>query len=373
MSLEAREPGGPEPRPGLLEIAAYKGGAAEAPGAKRRLRLASNENPLGPSPLAVEAARRAAAELHRYPDGHSTALREALAAHEGIDPDRIVCGAGSDEIISLLCRAYAGPGDEVLYSAHGFLMYAISARTVGARPVAAPERDLTADVEALLALVTPATRLVFLANPNNPTGSYLSAADVRRLHAGLPENVLLVLDLAYAEYVRRNDYDLGFGLVEAHENVVVTRTFSKIHGLAALRLGWAYCPPAVADVLNRIRPPFNVNAVAQAAGLAALADEAHVERSVAENERARLAFLEGLGDLGLEAAPSVGNFVIVRFPDPAGAESGAEARRVLDGLAAAGVLVRGMAGYGLPDWLRVSLGTAEDMAVVVEALAKSRR
>ena len=268
---------GPAPRPGILDIAPYVAGEAKIVGIERPIRLASNESALGPSAKAIAAYRALADEIHRYPDGSADQLREALGRRHELDPMRIVCGAGSDEIITLLTRAYAGPGDEVLYSEHGFLMYAISARTVGAQPVAARERGLRADVDALLAKAGPRTKVLFLANPNNPTGSYLGKDEVARLHAGLPAGALLVIDAAYAEYVTRNDYDAGAEFVEANGNVVMTRTFSKIYGLAGLRLGWAYCPPAVADVLNRLRNPFNVSHVAQAAGVAALEDIAHVD------------------------------------------------------------------------------------------------
>lgn len=348
-------------RPGIMEIAAYVGGEAAIPGVERVIRLASNENPLGPSPRAVEAYRAMADALHRYPDGGAVALREAIAKALKLDGARIVCGAGSDELISLLTRAYAGPGDEVLYSRHGFLMYPIAAKSVGATPVAVPERELTADVDALLAAVTEHTRLLFLANPNNPTGSCLPASEIERLHAGLPDSVLLVLDSAYAEYVEGAGYSDGSALVEKHDNVVMTRTFSKIHGLASLRLGWAYCPPAVADVLHRVRGPFNVAAPAQAAGVAAIADSEHLEHSRRHNAAARTAFVEGLKRLNLRAEPSEGNFVLVRFGDAAAAAAH---------LKQAGILVRRMDAYGLPQHLRMTIGTDEEMARVLDALSR---
>src|SRR5690606_24331634 len=239
--------------------------------------------PLGPSPRAVEAFRAAADTLALYPDGSATRLRTALARHYGLNADRIVCGAGSDELLSLLAYAYLGPGDEAIHTRHGFLVYEIAIRAAGATPVVAPEMDLKADVDAILDRVGERTRIVFLANPNNPTGTYLPIDEIRRLHAGLPPSVLLILDAAYAEYVRRNDYEAGIELVATSENVVMTRTFSKVYGLASLRLGWAYCPASVADVLNRIRGPFNVNGAALEAGIAALADTSHIERAVAHN------------------------------------------------------------------------------------------
>ncbi len=353
----------PQPRPGILEITPYVGGKAKAEGANRAVRLASNENPLGASPAAIAAYRAEAESLHRYPDGGASALREALGKAEGLDPARLVCGAGSDELIQLLIRGYAGPGDEVLYSQHGFLVYPLASKAAGATPVAAPETDLRADVDALLERVGPRTRIVFLANPNNPTGSYLDRTSVARLHAGLPDDVLLALDAAYAEYVTKPDYDSGIALVNASHNVVMLRTFSKIHGLAALRLGWAFGPPDVIDVLNRIRGPFNVTAAAQAAGIAAIADSDHVAQSVAHNAKQLSAFRDAVVALGLEAPPSVGNFQLVRFPDP---EKSAKAAEAL--LASEGILVRAMAAYGLPDCLRITIGLEEDMAAVLESL-----
>src|SRR5207244_3140566 len=258
----------PVPGPGILDISPYIGGEAKAEGFDRPIRLASNESALGPSPKAMAAYRALAGEIHRYPDGSAAELREALGRHHELDPERIVCGAGSDELIGLLLRAYAGPGDEVLYSQHGFLMYPIGAKAVGATPVAVPERALTADVEGFLARVTERTRVVFIANPNNPTGTYLSVNEMARLHAGLPPHVVLAIDAAYAEFVNRNDYDAGTALVDRAENVVMLRTFSKIYALAGLRLGWAYCTPAIADVLNRIRGPFHINAAALAVAAA---------------------------------------------------------------------------------------------------------
>jgi histidinol-phosphate aminotransferase len=352
------------PRPGILDIKPYVGGEADAPGFDRPVRLAANENPLGASPRAAEAYRAVAGTLHRYPDGACGALRAAIARRHNLDADGIVCGAGSDELIALLIRAYAGPGDEVLYSAHGFLMYPLAALSAGATPVTAPERDLTADVDALLERVGPRTRLVCLANPNNPTGSWLPAADLRRLAAGLPEHALLLVDAAYAEYVMADGYEAGERLVESSDRVVMTRTFSKIHGLAALRLGWVYGPPAVVDVLNRVRGPFNVTAAAQAAGVAALDDEAHLARSRGHNARWMDWFRGEAAKLGLTARPSAGNFVLVQVPADPGAAT------LLAALKARGVLVRAMAAYGLPDGLRVTIGTEDEMRAAVAALGE---
>lgn len=356
----------PEPRAGILDIEPYKGGESAVAGVSRIIKLSSNESPLGPSPRAMAAITALAGEQHRYPDGACEALRQAIGKHHGLDPARIVCGCGSDELITLIARAYVGPGDEVLYSQYGFLMYAITAKGIGAKPVAAPETNLRTDVDALLGKVTSKTRIVFLANPNNPTGSFLTKDEVTRLHTGLPKDVLLVIDAAYAEYVVRNDYSAGAELVEAHGNVVMTRTFSKIYGLAGLRLGWAYCPPAVADVLNRLRNPFNVTALAQAAGVAALADIAHVDAARANNDIWLPWVSEELRKIGLDVAPSVGNFILVRFPtDPkhnADAANGFLCRH--------GIIPRKMGGYGLLHSLRITVGREDEMRLLVSTLAE---
>ncbi len=355
---------GPQPRQSVLEIKAYVPGTGKERADGKMFKLSSNETPLGPSPMAKQAYVHAAEHLEFYPDGGATALRQAIGAKYGIDPNRIVCGAGSDELISMLCHTYLEPGDEALYSQYGFLMYKISTLASGGVPVVAPETDLKADVDAMLAKVTDRTRLVFLANPNNPTGTYLPFEEVQRLHAGLPPNVILVLDAAYAEYVRRNDYSAGIDLVANSQNVVMMRTFSKIHGLAALRLGWAFCPEAIADVLNRVRGPFNVSAPAIAAGVAAIRDAAFMETAVAHNEQ-WLPWLTGeLETLGLTVTPSVGNFILVHFPDE-------EGRRAPDAdafLQDHGVYLRRMEGYGLPHCLRLTIGTEEANRLVVEAL-----
>jgi histidinol-phosphate aminotransferase len=354
----------PFPRPGILKISPYVGGEAKIAGRNRVLRLASNENPLGPSAKAVEAYQALAQELHRYPDGGAEELRRAIAQSVILPAEQLVCGAGSDELISLLVRAYAGPGEEVLYSQYGFLMYPLAALSCGARPVTAPEDRLRADCEALLAQVTDDTRLLFLANPNNPTGSYLSAAELHALHKGLPERVLLVIDAAYAEYVEAEDYSDGADLVAKAENVVMLRTFSKIHGLAALRLGWAYCPPAVADVLHRVRGPFNVSGAAQAAGVAAISDSDHVARSRDMNVKSKKHLSKGLAGLGLTVYPSEGNFLLVRFADEnACAAAGAALKE-------AGILVRQAASYGLADCLRITIGREEDTEELLTALAQ---
>jgi histidinol-phosphate aminotransferase len=354
------------PRPGILEFTPYVGGEAKAPGFERPIRLASNESALGPSRKAVAAYRALAGEIHRYPEGSAQELREALGRRHGLDPARIVCGAGSDELITLLLRCYAGPGDEVLYSRHGFLMYPINAMAAGATPIAAPERDLTTDVDALLARITERTRIVFIANPNNPTGTYLGAQEFARLHAGLPPSVLLAIDAAYAEFVNRNDYEPGAALVNRAENVVMLRTFSKIYALAGLRLGWAYCPPSVADLLNRIRSPFNVGSAAQAAGIAAVEDIEAFNQARAHNERWLSWFAERLTALGLELTPSVANFVLARFPD----DSQKNANAAFAFLQSRGILTRMMGAYGLPHHLRITIGTGPEMETVAATLAE---
>ncbi|MCG8546692.1 MAG: histidinol-phosphate transaminase [Alphaproteobacteria bacterium] len=353
----------PAPRPGILDLKPYVGGLHSVEGVDEVIVLASNETPLGPSPRAVEAYKATAAELHRYSDGHATALREKIAERFGVDADRVVCGAGSDELLQLLIRAYAGPGDEVLYSRHGFSIYPIFTRGAGATPVPAPEKVLTADVDSLLGRVTDKTRILFLANPNNPTGSYIPADELQRLRDGLRDDILLVIDSAYAEYVNRNDYTAGIEMVERHDNVVMTRTFSKIYGLAALRLGWAYCPDAIADVLHRLRGPFNVNAAAQAAGIAALEDTEHTDRARAHNDTWLPWTTTTLGALGLTVHPSVGNFVLVQFADAAAATTAYEF------LLSRGIITRKMDSYELPDCLRITIGLESEMKALAGALS----
>lgn len=356
----------PRPRPEVLGLAPYVGGEAALPGIQKPIRLAANENPLGPSPKAIAAIAEALSGAHRYPDGASTALRTAIAELHGLDVDRIVCGCGSDELITLLCRAYLGPGDEIVYNAHGFLMFPIAARGVGAVPVTAPEQDLTADVDALLAAVTERTRIVFLANPNNPTGTCLPDSEIRRLREGLPPDILLVLDGAYAEFVERDDYDAGARMVDAGGDTVMLRTFSKVYGLGGARLGWAYGPPVVVDALNRLRNPFNVTATAQAAGLAAVADQEYIARSVAHVVQWRDWLTARLRGLGLIVPESSGNFVLARFPGSAGSNRDARAADAF--LRGRGIIVRRMDSYGLSDALRITIGTDEETAAVATAL-----
>jgi histidinol-phosphate aminotransferase len=352
---------GPLPQPGILDISPYIGGDSRAPGTDTPARLASNENPLGASPDAAEAYARAIGDLHRYPDGSASALRAEIGARYGLDPAQIVCGAGSDELFALLATSYAGAGDQVLYSAHGFLAYPIAARAAGAEPVTVPENGLRTDVDAILAAIGPRTRIIFIANPNNPTGSYLSKCEVLRLVDGAPTEVLIVLDAAYAEYVGEEDYSAGHELVAARPNVVVTHTFSKIYGLGGVRLGWAYCPPAIADVLNRVRQPFNVNGPAMAAGVAALRDSAFVARSKAHVDQWRPWLADRLAGMGFAVYPAVANFLLVSM-----LPYGAEQVRLF--LKDNGVLVRQMGTYGLSDCLRITIGTEDELERLVAAL-----
>ena len=354
----------PTPRPGVLAIEPYVPGRSKAPVSGEVFKLSSNETPLGASPGAIAAYARVGHHLEAYPDGASTALRDAIGARYGLDPARIVCGAGSDEILSLLTHAYVGPGDEGLYSEYGFLVYKLAILGSGGTPVVAKETNRTAQVDALLAAVTPRTKILHLANPNNPTGTYLPHDELKRLANSLPPHVLLVIDAAYAEYVTRNDYSAGIELVAEHENVVMSRTFSKIYGLAAVRLGWCYAPAHVADAINRIRGPFNVTAPAIEAGVAALADTAHLEKAIAHNDRWLPWLAKEIEALGLSVTPSVGNFVLVDFPTT----PGLTAKDADDYLAAHGLIVRAVGVYGFPNSLRISIGTERANRKLVEVI-----
>jgi histidinol-phosphate aminotransferase len=346
------------PRPGVLDIAPYVGGSARISGANRAVKLSANENPHGPSPKAIEAYRAMAGELNLYPESHE-ALAGAIAAVHGIEAARIVLGNGSDELIALLCRAYAGEGDEVLYSAHGFLMYRLSALAAGATPVSAPERELTADVDALIAAMTERTRLVFVANPNNPTGTMLPGPEVARLADALPERALLVLDAAYAEYLKPGEDDGGVALVRDRQNVVMTRTFSKIYGLAALRLGWAYAPEHVVDVLHRVRGPFNVTRPALAAGEAAVQDQGWVDRCRVLNEVWRDWLAREIAEAGLPVVPSKANFLLVG----AGGRTAAFDAH----LQSRGLIARRVDGCGLPGHIRITVGDEAGCRAVADA------
>ena len=350
------------PQPGILDIAAYVGGESKIPGANRVIKLSSNENPYGPSPRVAAAYAEAGEKLAAYPDGGHASLRRAIAEVHGLDADRILCGNGSDECLALLAQAYAGPGDEVIHTEHGFGLYKINAQMVGATPICVQERDLTTSVDTILAACNDRTRLVYIANPNNPTGTLLGRAELARLAENLPPACLLVLDGAYAEFVADPDFDSGFSLVEGRDNVVVTRTFSKIHGLAGARVGWMYGPDHVIDALNRFRPPFNLNAAALLAGEAAIRDVDHVARCAVLNEVWRDWLRKRLGEMGVPTTPSQANFILADFGSVQAAEA-ADAH-----LKSRGLIVRRTASYGLPDRLRISIGDEEGCRAVAAAL-----
>jgi len=349
------------PQPGILDIAPYQGGEAKLRGHAAALKLSSNENPFGPGATTRAAYAAAVASLHVYPDSGHAALREAIGRTHGLDPARVICGAGSDEIIAFLAQAYAGPGDEVIHTEHGFGMYRINALGAGATPVEVAETERRTDVDRVLAACTGRTRLVFFANPNNPTGTMIPKADVARLAAGLPPQALLVVDGAYAEYVP--DFDGHAGLVETRDNVVMTRTFSKIYGLGGLRIGWGYGPDHVIAALNRLRGPFNLSTPALAAAQAAVEDADHVAFCRAENTRNRAWLAAELAALGVPSDPSEANFVLARFRGPA------EAAACDAALRAAGIIVRNVASYKLPSALRITVGDEAGCRRVVDCVA----
>jgi histidinol-phosphate aminotransferase len=355
--------GRPSPRVSVLQIEAYVPGRSAA-GSTKQFKLSSNESPLGPPRAAVEAYRQFSDRLDVYPDGSAHDLRTALGAHYGLDPERIVCGNGSDDLLHLLASAYIGPGDEAVFSEHGFLVYKIAILAAGGTPQIAREHNFTADVDAILSKVTDRTKVVFLANPNNPTGTFLAYDQVKRLHSLLPPNVLLVLDAAYAEYVRRNDYSPGLELAATSQNVVMTRTFSKIYGLAGLRLGWLYAAPHVCDALNRIRAPFNVTGPAQAAGIAALTDVEHLDRAVAHNQKWLAWLTTEIEKLGFPVTPSVGNFLLIHFLD---AQTAAAADAFLN---RRGLVLRSVVAYALPNCLRLTVGSEEANRHLIASLAQ---
>lgn len=356
----------PQPRAGLMDISLYEGGKSSLKGHDRVIKLSSNESALGPSPAALSQYVAVASELARYPDGSVAYLKAAIHEVHGLDSDRLICGAGSDEILCLVCRAYAGPGDEVIHTEHGFLMYGIYARSVGATPVVVPETNLTADVDAILAAVTDATKVVFVANPNNPTGTVLSTAELARLRESLREDIVLVVDGAYAEFMDDYDYDGGRALAERTSNTLITRTFSKIYGLASLRVGWAFGPKSIIETLERLRSPFNINGVAIAVAAAAMRDVTHTENAKAHNNRWMSVAVQRLRALGLAVIGESGNFVLPEFPGAPG-KTAADADAFLQ---SKGMIVRRVENYGLPNHLRITLGSDEEMELVLNALTQ---
>ncbi|MCQ4161440.1 histidinol-phosphate transaminase [Roseomonas sp. GC11] len=354
------------PRPSILSIEPYVGGESKLPGVNRIVKLSSNEGAFGPPPAAVEAITQAALKAHRYPDGGATALREAIGAHWGLDPARIVCGNGSDELIGHLCLAYGGEGTEIIMSAYGFMMYDIAGRYAGSRVLKVAERGGLADVDAMLAAVGPRTRIVFLTNPNNPTGALLPEAEMRRLRAGLRGDILLVIDSAYAEYVTEPSYDPGTALADATDNTIMLRTFSKIFGLGGMRIGWGYGAPAIIETLNRVRGPFNVASASQAAAIGALAEPGWVAKGAAHNTEWRAKVAAAFTAAGFTVAPSQTNFLMVDFGSP-------EAAKAVDAtMKARGLILRGLGGYGLPACLRVTIGNAEECQMVIDAITAHR-
>jgi histidinol-phosphate aminotransferase len=353
----------PKPRPEVFSVSPYVGGESVLPGVARVIKLSSNEGAFGPPPGALAALAQVGPKMHRYPDGGMAALRAAIGEKFGLDPARIVCGNGSDDLLALLIQAYGGPGTELIMSAHGFSIYEIAGKLAGCTVRKAAEQALTTDVDAVLALVNPATKMVFLANPNNPTGTLLAQSEMVRLRARLPEDVLLVIDAAYAEYVDDAAYDPGVALVDAGENTVMTRTFSKIFGLGGARLGWAYAPAPIVDVLNRVRMPFNVSSAVAAAGMAALAEPDWLEKGRAHNTQARRRLTERLAQAGLKVHPAAANFVLVDF----GSAERAVAADMF--LRARGMIVRNVKSYGLPECLRITIGTDEECNLVAEGLS----
>ena len=350
------------PQPGIMDIQLYQGGASQVAGVSNVVKLSSNENPFGPSEAAKEAFRKAAYDLHRYPSTDHRALREAIGEVHGLDPTRVVCGVGSDEIIAFLCQAYAGPGDEVIHTEHGFAMYKISAMANGATPVEVPERERVTDADAILAACTKNTKLVFIANPNNPTGTMIGDGEVARLAKGLPDHVLLVLDGAYAEYVE--GYDGGAGLVDSRENVVMTRTFSKLYGLGGLRVGWGYGPQHVVDVLNRMRGPFNLSQPALVTAHAAVRDQAWATKCREDNTRMRAWLAEALAEHGVPSDTSTANFILARFANRD------EAEACDTYLKSEGLIVRSVAGYNLPHCLRITVGDEPSCRRVAHAVGQ---
>lgn len=350
------------PQPGISDIDLYQGGASSVEGQSIVLKLSSNENPFGPSPKAIDALRKSANDMHRYPSTDHAALRKAIADVHGLWSDNIICGVGSDEIITFLCQAYAGVGDEVIYTEHGFAMYKISALAAGATPVEVAERNRVVNVDAILEAAGDKTKLVFIANPANPTGTMISEADVRKLAEGLPSHTLLVLDGAYAEFV--DGYDGGARLTHTYDNIFITRTFSKLYGLGGLRVGWGYGPRYIVDTLNRVRGPFNLSAPALSAAEASVRDTEFTEKCRADNARLRAWLAAALAEHGVSSDTSMANFILARFANQA------EAEACDDYLKTQGILVRRVAGYKLPHCLRITVGDEASCRRVAHAIGQ---
>ncbi len=356
----------PEPKAGILDIEPYKPGKSSVPGFEHPAKLSSNENILGCSPKARDAFLAAADGLNIYPDGQAGALRRAIAKRYGLEPERLAFGCGTDEVFALICQVFLEPGDNIIMGQHGFSTYAIQARACQAEVRMAPETNYRVNVDEMLKMVDERTRLLLIANPANPTGTFITREEVQRLHGELPSRVVLVLDGAYAEFATDPSFDDGFELARANQNMIVTHTFSKLHGLAALRIGWAYCPEHVAQAIDRIRLAFNTSIPAQTAAIAALGDEDFQQRSIEHVDRWRPWLAQQLGGLGLDVVPSAANFVLVGFPATPG-KTAPEAQAWLEGR---GLIVRGVANYGLPGHLRITIGLEEHNRALVEALAE---
>lgn len=352
------------PQPGIMNIELYVGGTSTVAGVSNVLKLSSNENPYGAPDPAKQAVQRSVHELHRYPSTDHAELRTAIAEVHGLDPERIICGVGSDEVLQFVAHAFAGPGDEILYPEHGFSMYPILAHACGATPVKVPERERVVDVSAIVAACNKNTRIVFLANPANPTGTMIGQAEITRLADGLPKHCVLVLDGAYAEYVE--GFDGGAALVEARDNVIMTRTFSKIYGLGGLRIGWGYGPKRLIDIMNRLRQPFNLSTTQLAAAEAAIRDQDFVTKCREDNARQRAWLAEALAEIGVPSDTSCANFILARFSNQA------EAADCDAYLKSQGIIVRQVAGYGLPHCLRITVGDEASCRRVATAVRQFR-
>jgi histidinol-phosphate aminotransferase len=353
----------PKPRPIIAEMVRYQPNLS-SPDTQRIIRLSANEGAFGPSPKAKKAMASVGDQMHWYPEENPFTLAEAIGDKYNLNPNKMVFGCGSDELIMSLCQAYIGPDDEAIHTEYGFIMYPMSIKVAGGKPISAPDLAFKVNVDSILERITDRTRIIFLANPNNPTGSYLSRSEVARLHRGIPEHILLVIDSAYAEFVVRNDYSAGSDLVDASENVVMLRTFSKLYAMAGLRLGWGYAPEHVINSIHVVKQPFGANRAAIEAAIAALDDQDFINKSIEHNAIWQPWVAGEFEQLGLICLPSVANFLMIKFPD----EIGFTAKEAGEYLSARGILTRGMSGYGVPEYLRMSIGTEEEMRIVVDAV-----